>query len=103
METPEGNRDHKQVQRHPKRHIQTTRGRESCRQVLRGVTNHLQAQKSVGRNREPTHKLWQWNRIYPTDDFSPRKSNLTGNEEILEWLPRMLQLKIILGCTWNDE
>ena len=63
--TPEGDGDHEKVQRHPESHMQATRGRNSCRQVLRGATKHLQAQRSVGRNREPSSQLWQWDRIYP--------------------------------------
>ena len=88
IEFPEGDRDHEQVQRHPESHMQVTRDRNNCRQVPSGDTNHLQVQRSVGRNRDPSSQLWQRNCIYPSDDFRPKNINFTGNEEILERLPR---------------
>ena len=88
IETPESNRDKEQVQRHPESHMQATSSRKRCGQVLRGTANHLQAQRSVGRNREPSSQLWQWNRIYPRDDYRPKNIIFTGNEDILERHPR---------------
>ena len=61
IETPECDRDHEKVQGHPESHMQATSGRNSCRQVSRGATNCLQPERSVGRNRDPSSQLWQWN------------------------------------------
>ena len=36
----------------------------------------------------PSNLLWQWNRIYPRNDFKPKNINFTGNEKIFERLPR---------------
>ena len=102
MKTP-GERDHEQVQRHPESHVQATSDRNSCRQVLRGATNYLQVQRSVGRNREPNSKLWQWNRIYPRDDFRAKKINFTGYVKIFESLPRNVTAEDYLRLYINDK
>ena len=58
---------------------------DKLQEVLQTIYKH---KEGVGRNRDPNSQLWQWNQIYPRDDFSPKNIKFTGNEEILERLPR---------------
>ena len=68
--------------------MRAVRGRSSTRQVLRGARNHLEAQRGAEISRDPRRQMWQWNRIYPRGDYRPKQINFTGNENILERLPR---------------
>ena len=89
IEDSQGARHNIRGQRRVRNHLQVARCIRNVRGVNRAARNDIQVGRDQNNEKLPKQRQgWHWNRIYPRGDYRPHQIRYTGEEKILQQLPR---------------